>query len=324
MQGDDSAGSSKGEPIGGYSHVSTRGLNASARIELWERHNAKVLFELSARSLDGRPFDAVERALKLPEITLAHVSASSHILERNQQHIALGGAEGVMIFLSLAGDAFFHHSNGNHSQRPGTLLVCDGNRPFLRGFANGLQEYVATVPRGIFETATGLATPREPAVMSFAGSGGGNPHASALAALIRQSLSGPEPGGGPEIEQRLLALMGAMFAPGSEGSAEARRQAALAWIRRHLGDASLSVGTVARGIGVSERSLTRAFAETGQGVARTILEMRLTAAHRQLTSAGAPQVHEVAHRCGFVSAAHFSRVFRDHYGVTPTQARATS
>ncbi len=306
----------------GYSQVSTHGLDASDRIELWEQHNARVLFELSARSLDGQPFEAAELTLQLPEITFAHVSTNPHIIERNQQHIDRGAAEGVMIFFSLVGDTFFHHSNGNHSQRPGTLLVCDMNRPFLRGFAQGLQEYVATVPRGVFETATGRPMPKEPTVMSFAGPVGGNPHASALAALMRRSLSKPDPAAAAETEQRFLELMSAMFAPGGEGSAAARRQAAVAWIRRHLGDPSLSVGTVARGLGVSERSLARAFGETGRGVARTILEMRLAAAHRLLTGPGAPPVQEVAQSCGFVSAAHFSRVFRDRYGVSPSEARA--
>lgn len=310
-------------PAGGYSRISTHGLDASERIELWEQHNARALFDLSARSLDGQPFEASETNLRLPEVILAHISTNPHIIERNQQHIARSGAEGVMIFFSLVGDTFFHHRNGNHAQRPGTLLICDLSRPFLRGFAHGLQEYVAVVPRDVFETTTGRMMPHEPIVMSFAGQVSGNPHARALARLMRQSLSKPAPAAAAGTEQRFLELMSAMLSPGSEGSAVARRRAATVWISQHLGDPSISVGAVARGIGVSERSLARAFGETGRGVARTILEMRLAAAHRLLAAPEPATVQEIAQNCGFVSAAHFSRVFRDRYGVAPSEARAS-
>jgi AraC-like DNA-binding protein len=35
--------------------------------------------------------------------------------------------------------------------------------------------------------------------------------------------------------------------------------------------------------------------------------------------AGAPQgaIQEIAYRCGFASAAHFSRAFKERYGMTP-------
>ena len=33
------------------------------------------------------------------------------------------------------------------------------------------------------------------------------------------------------------------------------------------------------------------------------------------------RIGDVAEHCGFLDVAYFSRVFRQHYGMTPTQAR---
>ena len=35
-------------------------------------------------------------------------------------------------------------------------------------------------------------------------------------------------------------------------------------------------------------------------------------------------IGEVAEQCGYADVAYFSRVFRQHYGMTPTQARNAS
>ena len=97
------------------------------------------------------------------------------------------------------------------------------------------------------------------------------------------------------------------------------RSAALAWIRFNLRDPSISVATVAKVVGVSERTLARSFSEVGQSVARNILEQRLDLAHRLLSRRGAPTVRDVAMYCGFVSPAHFSRVFRERFEQSPAE-----
>jgi AraC-like DNA-binding protein len=305
-----------------YQRFSTGGLQVLDRIELWERHNANALIELACRSIDGQMLDATEVNLRLDRLKFARVGASAHIVERTHTHIATTATDGVALYFSLAGDAFFYHQDGVHLQRPGTLLVCDVNQPFLRGFAHGLQEYVLTIPKSVYEDVAERSLPRTPMVMRFSDVPDGDTNAAALAHLIRRSLA--DPGRAPDeaTEWSALELLRALLNSNGAGSATARRHAAVAWISRNLRDPSISVATVATAIGVSERHLARAFAETGVGVARTILNMRLDLAHRMLSRSASTSVHDVAAYCGFVSAAHFSRVFRERYDQTPAEVRA--
>lgn len=302
---------------------STVGLVEPDRVERWEQHNERALVSLSCRGLNDNPLDARELTLRLPQLTFAEVAANPHVVERTKQQIDRTSSDGVALYFSLFGEAFFYHEAGVLIQRPGTLLVTDLSRPFMRGFAQGLEEYVLTVPRGLFETVAARALPKSPITLSFADVPGGDAAAAELARLVRGSLAAPDASAGARetTEESALGLLRAMFSTDAAHSASSYRRAALAYIDRHLRDAGLSVTRVAEAVGVSERHLARVFAETGTGVARTILERRLELAHHLLSRRSDLPVSEVAGFCGFASAAHFARVFRERYEVTPAEAR---
>jgi len=307
--------------VAGYRSFSTLGLTEAERIEQWERHNAEALVGLAAHSIDGSPLDATEVNLQLPRLQFAHVQANPHVVERTSRHIAAGQTDGVALYFTLAGDAFFYHQDGVHLQQPGTLLICDIDQPFLRGFARGLREYVLVVPREVYEATTEQRAPAAPVVLRFADTPGGDVHAAALARLLERSLSEPDGAAATATEESALDLLRTMFSPDAAHGSAAHRRAAVAWIQRHLTDPTISVAHVARAVGVSERHLARAFGETGSGVARTILELRLDHA-RSLLERTRTSVREVALASGFVSPAHFGRVFRERYEMTPAQWRA--
>lgn len=309
--------------VDGFRRFTTSGVSESERIARWEQHNAEALVPLAARSIDGAPLEATEVNLQLPNLQFAHVSANPHIVERTPGHIASSATEGVALYFSLAGEAFFYHQDGVHLQRPGTLLICDTTQPFVRGFAQGLREYVLVVPREVFESTTEGKAPRKPLVLHFADVPGGDVHAASLARLVERSLTEHDDASLAATEESALDLLRTMFSDDEAHSSSAYRRAAVAWIERNLRDPTISVSRVAQAVGVSERHLARAFGETGTGVARTILELRLELSKRLLAESGVRTVQDVALASGFVSHAHFSRVFRERYELTPADWRAT-
>jgi len=82
----------------------------------------------------------------------------------------------------------------------------------------------------------------------------------------------------------------------------------------------LAVKDVARAVGVSTRQLDRAFsAQLNTSPARAYMKLRISLATRLLL-AGKNTVGDVAFHAGFVSPGHFSRVFRQMTGRSPTEA----
>ncbi len=114
------------------------------------------------------------------------------------------------------------------------------------------------------------------------------------------------------------------------GTAVTQREALRARIKQHvqqhLGDARLTVDGIALALNCSRRQLYNAFAEEPDGVAGYILRRRLDACRRSFDDRAQRHrsITEIAIGFGFSNMAHFSRVFRAHLGLPPSDYRRTA
>jgi AraC family transcriptional regulator len=82
-------------------------------------------------------------------------------------------------------------------------------------------------------------------------------------------------------------------------------------------DSRLTIDMLAREAGLSVAHFSRAFRETmGRAPHQYLLSMRLERARRLLEAPDA-SLSDVAHRTGFADQAHFTRLFKRSYGITP-------
>jgi AraC-like DNA-binding protein len=104
---------------------------------------------------------------------------------------------------------------------------------------------------------------------------------------------------------------------------EAVRERIKQHVTQHLGDPALTVDAIALALNCSRRQLYNAFAEEPDGVAGYILRRRLDACRRSFDDRGHDHrsITDIAIGFGFSNMAHFSRVFRAHLGVAPSDYR---
>lgn len=99
-----------------------------------------------------------------------------------------------------------------------------------------------------------------------------------------------------------------------------RLASAIELMERHL-ENPLPISAIARRVGVSTRTLETIFAKSvDETPGAYALRLRLHAARRLVVDTTAPMA-EVATRCGFASAAAFSRAFAQAYGQAPSHLR---
>jgi AraC-like DNA-binding protein len=93
-------------------------------------------------------------------------------------------------------------------------------------------------------------------------------------------------------------------------------------IARRIGESQISVAQIAAEMNISANHLNRIFKTDGVSVMRYLWLLRLEHAARLLTDTSEQrlQVQQIAYQCGFTSTAHFSRTFRQRYGVSPRDA----
>ena len=129
----------------------------------------------------------------------------------------------------------------------------------------------------------------------------------------------------------LLACLGGILASqGSAGGVDLPRLTRFhlhrikAYLRQHLRQADMSVGEVARALGLSVSHVHRVFAHEGCSVSEWLWAERLQGAAAEL---GGPAlahrtVGEIALAWGFNDLSHFSRVFKKRFGLAPKAWRA--
>ncbi|MDX3453380.1 helix-turn-helix domain-containing protein [Streptomyces sp. ME02-8801-2C] len=311
------------------SRATTEHIAPAERIHYWEDYNRRALVGLSCTSYSEQGLLARQTNIELGELRLADISGNAHAIERSPQTVRSAPKDSVFATLLLKGEAVFLHENGCLSATAGELCVYDTRRPYLFGFSSSMRQILVDMPRDLFTQA--CVGGELPGPMLF---GRGTAREGALVAALGSRLTGlTAPRGGPhdpgDAEGAVLDLLRQLAEErtgGRPGPDAYRSQLIVAedYIDRHLHDPWLSAAQVAGVMGISVRHLGRIFESTGRSPVRHITERRLVGAHRELTAPGAREtrIADVAHRWGFSSQAHFARLFRTRFGVTPSEARA--
>jgi AraC-like DNA-binding protein len=312
------------------SSVSTRSVDPADRIDFWEEHNRRALVGLSCSSYSKQGLLATQRNVGMGGLRLADIAGNEHVIERTPRTCRALPKDSVFVSLLTAGQAVFFHEGGCHTLQPGELVLYDTRRPYLFGFPSPMRQLLVDIPHEVF--AARCAPGEVVAPMLFGRSSASEGAVvSALGAVLRSWVTGH--GGDDDAvsaEATVLDLVRTLAAPRVDGDSvppAGLSQLAVAkdYVERHLADPGLSAGRVAEAIGVSSRHLSRVFRPTGVSPARHILERRLDSAGEELADPrlGHLTIADVAHRWGFTSQAHFTRVFRSRFGRTPGEARPT-
>lgn len=126
-----------------------------------------------------------------------------------------------------------------------------------------------------------------------------------------------------EVTDILTTLVGEALRemPGDDAARRTFVLRVKAFVLAHLDRPDLTPELIATAHHVSLRYLHKVFAGEDTTVARFILRARLERCRLELAEYDPrdTSVRDLAHTWGFVSASHFSRVFREAYGMTPRQ-----
>ncbi|UKS24951.1 response regulator [Paenibacillus sp. HWE-109] len=98
-------------------------------------------------------------------------------------------------------------------------------------------------------------------------------------------------------------------------------QAAIAYLEQHFGDPDLTLTKIAQQLEVKPANFSHMFkSELGVPFSQYLIRLRMDKAAEQL-SESANKVYEVSAAVGFSDYVHFSKMFKRHKGLTPTEYR---
>jgi AraC-like DNA-binding protein len=301
----------------------TQTLPHAERFGAW-RESVGVF--LDARlDCDPAEFAGDVESYLLDDIVISRPRANGQKFDRGSRRIAHDGIDHYMIQLFVRGGTDM--ALGQRSLQAARRIVGFDLGEVLDSFNSDFDIVCALVPRT--RLAPLLMRPDSlHGAMPSAG-GGGTLLAEFMSNLF-DSLHALKPQQTGSAARALSELIATAFngeAVAANDTSELAHTAlalkARTLIRDRLGTATLDPDDIAGAMGLSRSALYRLFRDSG-GIAHYIREQRLRRCFADLVSERGRdrQVAEIAWRWGFTDPAHFSRIFRDRFGCSPTEARA--
>jgi AraC-like DNA-binding protein len=301
---------------------------AASRLDYWHHALDDTIgpLELSTEGLDAR--DRIRAgamgALHVVELT----TSSAGVAGLTARGLRGSDPDFCKIDVLVRGRGVVEQNRRQARLEPGDIVFVDLSRPVkwamspMRIVAVVFPYALLPLRRDDTATLTGTRIAADRGVAALV---------SSFARELANHLDDEDAPGGIRLGTAVLDLVTAGLASRldrADDLAPDTRQRALlirahAFIEEWLGDPELSPDMIAAAHHVSVRYLYRLFEEQGTGVAAWIRHRRLERCRQDLLdpALGHLPVSAIAARHGMRSAPHFSRAFRDAYGVPPGEYR---
>lgn len=301
-------------------------LDSQERFERWEDCMGHLMDVAPTNARNARDFTGEIEVFGVGDIAFSRCRSDAVLLKRSAERISrdhlhhfafhyfVGGGTGLAI-----------STNGEQQLKPGDLLMIDLDQPI-------------EMPRDDYQ-AIGLFVPREqilpllPNAQDFHGRiAPANAPLTRLAVdqllSLNRILPSMSAADAKQVTPAVLQLVSAAFAPVHADSqvllASKSNLALIQKITAHidgrLHDPRLSPEDLGKTFLLSRTRLYKLFESSG-GVASHIRTRKLRRALYELTTMRDLPVSSIAYNLGFNSLSDFSRTFKKHYGMAPTDIR---
>ena len=305
--------------------IELEGLPATDRLDMLREHMLKSSVPLELRPYGAGRLNVRSTLTDVGGIRVLSVDGSGAAVHRTERLARADEDRRIILTALERGSTTFVQSGRAAHLRPGTLVAVRSDREYVSTFE------AVTVRHG-FQLSQQLLGLSDRVVDDQVARpiGPGHPLAQfVFTYLLGLAHSAPTLTSTqlPAVERVTVDLLRALF---TRDRRDPAGRAALAetlgiriehYLRAHLGDRELSAARIAHAHGISERYLYVILGRSGISLGDWVRQNRLAAAALDLRRSSFVTVSAVAHRWGFADHAHFTRSFRQVYGMTPTDWR---
>lgn len=307
----------------------TEGLPPEDRFAGWHEMASRVVVPAHVRCDDEAGFQASSLTRGSHTLQGTTSTVRSFRAERTQKLVHRSDPEQYVLDITRTGVARVDQGGQETLLRAGDMVLIDSSQPFRARHTTGTHEGLV-LPKAL------LPFPAADVAPLLAQRLPGNTGIGAvLIHCVHEALSAGSRYRDIDLLRLLdtaLELLTTLLAHELHTlhtlPPESHQQALLArvesYVHQHLGDPDLSPQAVADAHHISLRRLQQVLAAAGLAPAALIRRTRLERCRRTLTdpAQSARTIQTIAARWGFTNHAHFCRLFRTAYGMSPSEYRA--
>lgn len=302
----------------------TRDASRGTEIDYWKQAVCTAIFELEVtfpRDCDVR---ASLRQRRVGPVGISHIKISGpQNVRRTKTAIARSKISQFELVHFMKGQAELRHLGHDVVLERGNCILIDSREPYelvTRGPCSSLSVHIPTEWLAVH-------VPRPELILARSVSAG-TPWGAALVATLTAAFSHPTTALGDTLPaEQIMKMLYLAAEPATDTASNHRRRTYLRILEELEGaalSADLDATRLARDCGISTRYLHALFGEHDTTFRSQLRSVRLERATRMLRDPrfALLSAAEIARRCGFGEASHFSKVFREHFDTTPAAYRA--
>ncbi|MDQ1159303.1 AraC-like DNA-binding protein [Sphingomonas sp. SORGH_AS 950] len=290
----------------------------------WRETVREQIVDLDCARADDGPFHASISSCDLLGTRIAKVAAGRHHVSRDRRRIASDHDEYVLLTVLVEGRVTICQGSREARLQVGDMAIYDSTRPYDFFVEEPFVQTVLRLSRK--DMARQIRSLDDLTACPISGTRGTGRLAARFICDLEDQLGHIDPRSAPALHGALIDLVGAAFTEQTSDRRPPLREQRhvlmtriVQFVDTHFCEETLTCERVAETFGLSERYLRKLFAESERSLSERIWHLRLEKAKRDLRGnlAYRSSVTSVAYDCGFKDPAHFSRAFKEKYGMTP-------
>ena len=306
---------------------STKDYSEDKQLGAWQEIMSDVYYSLEIKRSQTRGLRGKIRKYDIGPVSITTFDADEQRVFRTKPRIARDPEDAYVFVMPVRKDLYFNHNGRSGFVKPGGHVLVSTSDFYELSCPDGFVNWTVKIPgeelrqrNPCVDDYTGCRFPIDLPMSHFA-------RQQVRSLAVTFGNAGPRNSAG--LARNLIdtiALVVTTEMGSGDGATKSQyliRGRIMSYIRNNIGEFDLSPRMIAEANGISVSYLYKLFRTSGMTVGEYIMAQRLQAAYERLAATSSRQttVAEVAFSVGFRNLSHFSRVFRENYGVSPTSVR---
>jgi AraC family transcriptional activator of tynA and feaB len=300
--------------------VSTDYIDKKDRLNYWLDAVCDAYAPCTVSNYGEDNFHASLEVMQFGATEISRVSSNSIQYKRTPSNIRNDQENDFYISLMASGYSEFTQNGKSVIQKQGDILIYDSALPYNYNFPLHDASILIKIPRSLLKTKSNQLDTLGGTLISSQ-----TAHAKMIASFIQGALAISTE---TELQFELYsstmdAIVTGLACATNQRNKNTGKQTALlnkikSYIKSNISDEQLNLESIAKANHISVRSLCRIFNEEGETPKGWLQSERLIAAYECLSVGKAHSITDIAYSFGFKDLSHFSRAFKNRYGISPS------